>query len=384
MTQPAAERSGGISARMKLTLSYAGAFGIAGMLVVAVGWAVVLLRDYFPPLDILLHAAIPSQLRQFMVQFIVPGSIAVVVALTGFGFLIGWFIAGRMLAPLTRIGEVARLASRGSLSHRVALKGRRDEFRDLADVFDTMLERLEGHMVEQQRFAANASHELRTPLAIMRTQIEVAQADPDRDVDALLARLHQVNGHAIDLTEALLLLARADGQAFERAPVDLSLLAEEAVETLLPIAERRGITIETKGDPAHVIGSPPLLLQLVTNLLHNAVVHNLPAGGMIGLRVSVMPTGVVLAIANTGPTVGPDLLTTLTEPFQRGAGRTRRADTQPVGAVTGVATGPLEHRGLGLGLAIVQSIVRAHGATLRLIARTEGGLLAEVWFPRVP
>jgi len=363
---------------MKLTLSYAGAFGMAGALLVAAGWAVVLLRQFFGPLDQLLHAAIPWQVRQFLMEFIVPGSVIVIVLLTGFGFLIGWFVAGRMLAPLTRIGEAARLASQGSLSHRVALEGKGDEFRDLADVFDTMLERLEAHMAEQQRFAANASHELRTPLAIMRTQIEVAQADPDRDVDALLERLHQVNGQAIDLTEALLLMARADGQAFERARVDLSLLAEEAAETLLPLAERRGITIESKGDPAHVLGSPPLLQQLITNLLHNAVVHNLPVGGMIDLRVSTTSTTVVLRIASSGAPIAPELLATLTEPFQRGAGRTRRADTRPVDIA-----GPVEHRGLGLGLAIVQSIVRAHGATLHLNARPEGGLLVEVWFPRV-
>ncbi|MGB3376537.1 MAG: HAMP domain-containing sensor histidine kinase [Microbacterium sp.] len=378
MTQPPVRRRRGVSARMKLTLSYAGAFGMAGALLVAAGWAVVLLRKFFGPLDQLLHAALPWQVRTFLMEFIVPGSVIVIVVLTGFGFVVGWFVAGRMLAPLTRIGEAARLASQGSLSHRVALEGKGDEFRDLADVFDTMLERLEGHMAEQQRFAANASHELRTPLAIMRTQIEVAQADPDRDVDALLARLHQVNGQAIELTEALLLMARADGQAFERARVDLSLLAEEAAETLLPLAERRGITIESKGDPAHIIGSPPLLQQLITNLLHNAIVHNLPAGGTIDLRVFTTPTTVVLGIANTGPPVAPELLATLTEPFQRGAGRTRRADTRPVDI-----TGPVEHRGLGLGLAIVQSIVRAHGATLRLNARSEGGLLVEVWFPRV-
>jgi two-component system sensor histidine kinase VanS len=379
MTKPPVRRRRGVSARMKLTLSYAGAFGMAGALLVGAGWAAVLLRRFFPPLDELLHAAIPWQVRQFLIEFIVPGSIVLLVLLTGFGFLVGWFVAGRMLAPLTRIGEAARLASEGSLSHRVALEGRGDEFRDLADVFDAMLERLEAHVAEQQRFAANASHELRTPLATMRTQIEVAQADPDRDVDALLARLHLVNGQAIELTEALLLLARADGQAFERARVDLSLLAEEAVETRLPVAERRGITIESQGEPAHVIGSPPLLQQLITNLLHNAIVHNLPAAGMIGLRVSATPTGVMLAIANTGPAVAPELLATLTEPFQRGAGRARRADTRPVGV-----TGPVEHRGLGLGLAIVQSIVRAHGATLQLTARPGGGLLVEAWFPRVP
>ncbi|MFD5224207.1 sensor histidine kinase [Microbacterium sp. NPDC058342] len=377
-------RRRGVSARMKLTFSYAGAFGMAGALIVAGGWALVLLRKLIPPIDELLHAAIPSQLRQFLLDFLVPGSVVVLIVLIGIGFAVGWFVAGRMLAPLTRISEAARLASQGSLSHRVALEGRSDEFRDLADVFDTMLEQLEAHVAEQQRFAANASHELRTPLAIMRTQLEVARADPDRDVDALLARLEQVNGRAIELTEALLLLARADAQVFERERVDLSLLAEEAIETLLPLAERRGITIESKGDPGHVIGSPALLLQLIVNLLHNAIVHNAApsaksAGGAIGLRVSTTEGAVVLAVANTGPMIPDALLATLAEPFQRGAGRSRRTDTAPLDGALG-DTG--EQRGLGLGLAIVQSIVRAHGATLRLTARSEGGLLVEVWFRR--
>lgn len=368
-------RPRGVSARMRLTLSYAGSFGMAGALIVAGGWTLVLLRKFILPIDELLRSTIPWQYRQFLLDFLVPGSIIVIVLLTGIGFAVGWFVAGRMLEPLTRIGEAARLASEGSLSHRVALEGRRDEFTDLADVFDTMLERIEAHVAEQQRFAANASHELRTPLAIMRTQLEVARADPERDIEALLDRLQQMNARAIELTEALLLLARADGQSFARERVDVSLLAEEAVETLLPVAERRGITIESKSTPGHVIGSPALLLQLITNLLHNAIVHNTASGGLIGLRVSATDTSVVLAIANTGPVIPEALLTTLVEPFQRGAGRTRRADTAPLD------TGP--QRGLGLGLAIVQSIVRAHGATLRLSARPDGGLLAEVWLPRV-
>src|SRR6185503_543171 len=179
-----------------------------------------------------------------------------------FGLLGGWLLAGRMLAPLARVTDATRLAADGSLSHRIQLPGRRDEFRDLADSFDTMLARLEAHVAEQQRFAANASHELRTPLAITQTLLEAARNDPSRDSAELVDRLHAVNTRAIDLTEALLLLSRADQRSFTREPVDLSLLAEEATETLLPLAEKRGLTIETAGDMTPTIGSHALLLQM--------------------------------------------------------------------------------------------------------------------------
>jgi two-component system sensor histidine kinase VanS len=133
--------------------------------------------------------------------------------------------------------------------------------------------------------------------------------------------------------------------------------------------------IESATDPGFVVGSPTLLQQLITNLLHNAIVHNIPESGRIGLRISTTETSVLLAVANTGPHIPDALLATLAEPFQRGAGRARRTDTQPLDA-------PGEQRGLGLGLAIAQSIVRAHGALLRLTARPEGGLLVEAWLPR--
>ena len=169
------------------------------------------------------------------------------------------------------------------------MEGRNDEFRELADSFDAMLARLEAQVAEQQRFAANASHELRTPLAITQTLLEVARNDPNRDSGELIERLHAVNARAIDLTEALLLLSRADQRSFTREDVDLSLLAEEATETLLPLAERRGVTIETSGDIAPTLGSHALLLQMTTNLLHNAIVHNLPEHGTVQVNTAVRP-----------------------------------------------------------------------------------------------
>src|ERR687883_105892 len=187
--------------------------------------------------------------------FALPAAI-VLAFLLAFGLLGGWLLAGRMLAPLTRITDATRIAATGSLSHRIRLPGRQDEFRELADAFDTMLARLEAHVAEQQRFAANASHELRTPLAVTQTLLDVARKDPNRNNGELVDRLHAVNTRAIDLTEALLLLSRADQRSFAREHVDLSLVAEEASETLLPLAEERGLTIETSGDVTPTIGSP--------------------------------------------------------------------------------------------------------------------------------
>ena len=281
-----------------------------------------------------------------------------------FGLLGGWLLAGHMLAPLTRITHATRLAATGSLSHRIQLEGRNDEFRELADAFDTMLARLEAQVAEQQRFAANASHELRTPLAITQTLLDVARNDPNRDNDELVDRLHFVNTRAIDLTEALLLLSRADQRSFAREPVDLSLIAEEATETLLPFAEKRGVTIETSGDATPTIGSPALLLQMTTNLVHNAIVHNLPDQGSVWVTTSVHPESVVLTVENTGEKLSPQLVSTLAEPFQRGSQRVRT-----------------DHAGVGLGLAIVKSITQAHDGTLTLTPRAAGGLCVTVQLP---
>jgi len=281
-----------------------------------------------------------------------------------FGLVGGWLLAGRMLAPLTRITDATRVAASGSLSHRVALEGRQDEFRELADSFDTMLARLEAHVAEQQRFAANASHELRTPLAITQTLLDVARNDPDRDIAELVDRLHAVNARAIELTEALLLLSRADQRSFVREHVDLSLIAEETAETLLPLAERRGLTIETAGETTPALGSHALLLQLSTNLVHNAIVHNLPEQGSVWVTTNVQPRNAILTVENTGEQLAPQVVARLAEPFLRGTERIRA-----------------DHAGVGLGLAIVKSITQAHDGRLTLTPRAAGGLRVTVQLP---
>src|SRR3954462_10170020 len=224
------DRAPGLSVRLKLTLSYAGFLMLAGAVLLAAGYF-SLSRGVHPGVIFLVrnHADL---LRNFA-----PLAGIVMTFLLVFGLLGGWLLAGRMLAPLTRITDATRVAANGSLSHPIRLPGRKDEFRELADAFDTMLAQLEAHVAEQQRFAANASHELRTPLAVPQTLLDVARKDPNRDNGQLVDRLHAVNTRAIDLTEALLMLSRAVQRSFVREHVDLSLIAEEATETLLPLAE---------------------------------------------------------------------------------------------------------------------------------------------------
>jgi two-component system, OmpR family, sensor histidine kinase VanS len=354
------DRAPGLSVRLKLTLSYAGFLMLAGALLLAAGW-VFLTRVTHPGL-IFVPGYHYSVLRDFA-----PTAAIVLTFLLAFGLLGGWLLAGRMLAPLARITDATRTAATGSLSHRIRLPGRRDEFRELADAFDAMLARLEAHISEQQRFAANASHELRTPLAITQTLLDVARNDQSRGDDELVDRLHFVNTRAIDLTEALLVLSRADQRSFVREPVDLSLIAEEAAETLLPFAEQRGATIEISGDATPAIGSPALLVQMATNLVHNAIVHNLPEQGTVWVTTSAHPKTVVLTVENTGEKLTRQLVATVAEPFQRGSKRIR--------------TG---HAGVGLGLAIVKSITRAHDGTLTLTPRAAGGLCVTVQLPAAP
>src|SRR5881227_1117683 len=220
------DRSPGLSVRLKLTLSYAGFLMLAGAVLLTAGYF-SLSRGVHPGVIFLVesHAA--------LLRYFAPIAAVVMTFLLVFGLLGGWLLAGRMLAPLSRITDATRMAADGSLSHRIQLPGRSDEFRELADAFDSMLARLEAHVAEQQRFAANASHELRTPLAITQTLLDVARKDPNRDTDKLIDRLHIVNTRAVELTEALLVLSRADQRSFTRARLDLSLIAEEATETLL-------------------------------------------------------------------------------------------------------------------------------------------------------
>ena len=368
------DRQPGASVRLKLTLSYAGFLMVAGFLMLAAAWlagrpgeSFNFLVEYIPEGVIRALGGLVPGNRSYLLRAYAPTAAVALAFLLVFGLLGGWLLAGHMLAPLTRITDATRRAASGSLSHRIQLPGRRDEFRELADAFDTMLAQLEAHVAEQRRFAANASHELRTPLAITQTLLDVARNDPTGDTGELVDRLHVINARAIDLTEALLLLSRADQRSFTRVPVDLSLIAEEASETLLPLAEARGLAIETSGDVAPTSGSHALLLQLTTNLVHNAIVHNLPEHGTVWVTTRVQQGTVVLSVENTGEMLAPALVSRLVEPFQRGTERIRT-----------------DHAGVGLGLAIVKSITQAHDGTLTLTPRPAGGLRVTVQLPAAP
>jgi two-component system sensor histidine kinase VanS len=314
-----------------------------------------------------MYAAAVARNTHGLHQGLIQSGIALAI-MTAVSIALGWLVAGRVLRPLRTITATTRQISERNLNQRLALSGPRDELKDLADTVDGLLARLEAHVAEQQRFAANASHELRTPLALTQTLLDVARNDPNRDTGELVDRLHFVNTRAIDLTEALLLLSRADQRSFTREHVDLSLIAEEATETLLPLAEERGVTVETSGEITRTtIGSHALLLQLTTNLVHNAIVHNLPEQGTVWVTTSVHPKGLVLTVENTGEKLTPQLVSTLGEPFQRGSRRIRT-----------------DHAGVGLGLAIVKSITQAHDGTLTLTPRAAGGLCVTVQLPAAP
>jgi two-component system sensor histidine kinase VanS len=238
-----------LSARLKLTLSYAGFLMLAGALLLAAVW---LFLNRVTHVGLILE----PNYRYAVLREFAPTAAIVLAFLLVFGLVGGWLLAGRMLAPGSHHRRHTRTAATGSLSHRIRLPGRSDEFRELADAFDAMLARLEAHVAEQQRFAANVSHELRTPLAITQTLLDVARNDQNRGNDEL-DRLHFVNTRAIDLT------------------------------------------IETSGDITPTIGSPALLLQMTTNLVHNAIVHNLPEQGTVWVTTGVHLNTVVLTVENT-------------------------------------------------------------------------------------
>lgn len=355
-----------VSARLRLALGYA-LFLVAAGAVLLFGVYVVL---RFVP-DYPLTAANPrdsgttyAASRQEILEAVVGVSAAMLVGLAVVGVVGGWFLAGWVLRPLHRINEAVLVTATGDRTRRVRLGGRNDEFRQLADSVDHMLDQLHSAAEAHERFAANASHELRTPLAVTATMLDVAARDPDgQDYPALVDRLRQTNDRAVALTESLLRLADAGAVGAVARPVALDAVVRTALDENTAEAARRHVTITARLDPATVVGEPTLLAQLATNLVQNAVRHSGDPGA------AVVTTGrdgdrAVLRVESTGTVLTPEAAAQLVEPFLRGAGR--------------VATG---ERGYGLGLALVDRIARTHGGTLDVAPRPGGGLVVTVALP---
>lgn len=364
--RPTSSRPRGLSLRWQLTLSYAVFVVVVGVVLVAVG---LLLLRFVPEGHLYVYGGGIAPSRSDLMPEFVRYATAGLVFLAALGLGGGWLLAGRVLRRLRAVTDAADRARGGDLQHRIALPGRSDELSVLADTFDAMLDRVQASVQEHERFAANASHELRTPHAVIRTMLEVARADPARDVERLIDRVETMNERSIALTEALLSLAQADHGAGHVERVDLAALTAATVAETEESAARREVVIVQRLDPAVADGNHQLLGRLVGNLVQNAVVYN-HRGGEVRVATWTEDAEVaeaVVEVTNTGPVVPDGVAATLAEPFVRAAGRTRRPDATHVGA--------------GLGLTIVASVVRAHSGSLDLAPRAEGGLVVRVRLP---
>jgi signal transduction histidine kinase len=293
----------------------------------------------------------------------------IVVILMGATVLLGWLAAGRVLRPLRVMTTTTREISERNLNERLALTGPDDELTDLGNTIDGLLARLEMAFDSQRRFVANASHELRTPLMLNQTLLQVALADPAITLDSLRAACQEVVDAGKDqaqLIDALLILARSQRGLDHRVPVDLTAVVTDVLTAQQPSATANRLVLDAALDDADVPGDARLIHRLVSNLVDNAIRYNV-TGGRVEARLAATATQTTLTVTNTGPPVPPGQVSRLLEPFQRAA--PNRAASE---------------NGLGLGLSIVADIAKAHGASLAVRPRPEGGLTVAVSFPADP
>jgi len=277
---------------------------------------------------------------------------------------VGWLLAGRVLRPLNTITAAARRISASSLHERLALHGPDDELKELGDTLDSLFGRLEASFDAQRRFAANASHELRTPLTRERALLEVTRADPASTVGTwqdVSRDLLAFNAEQERLIEALLTLGSSEAGLSQREPADLAAITSAAL-TARDLGGL-GLNVQASIQPAVLDGDPLLIQQLVTNLIDNAVRHNVP-GGDVQVATGTSNGHAMLSVANSGQVIAPADIRRLFQPFQRLGPRPARRDG-----------------GHGLGLSIVHAIATAHAATIAARAQPGGGLAVDVTFP---
>lgn len=304
------------------------------------------------------HAQARSALHNLLLY-----SLITLGAVTLLAAVAGWLVAGRILRPVHQLTAAARAASEQDLTHRVALQGRHDELRELADTFDDMLDRLDRAFASQRQFIANASHELRTPLTVMRTSVDVVLAKPattPAELTGMGIEVRMAVDRAELLIDALLTLARVDRGRSVSDPLDLATIAEDALDS----RTANGIVIRQVLEPGPVVGDAVLLERLIGNLLDNAEQYNVP-GGSIAISTAATDDDAVLRVVNTGPVIPREQLDRLFLPFTRLADRTR-------------------HDGFGLGLALVSSIAAVHGGAVSAVTVPTGGLDVTVRLPRRP
>ena len=350
-----------LTLRIQLTLLYAGPFFLSGAVLLAIP---VLQTRHTAPAGLQIGAPHPAQPEPHVHRVLAASAIGLAVMVL-LSFVLGWLIAGRFLRPLRAITATAQDISASNLHRRLSLGRRHDEFKELGETLNELFGRLEASFASQRHFVANASHELRTPLTAERALLQVALADEDATAEALRSACEEVlalGEQQERLIEALLTLASSERGVERRAPFDLAEIAENVVLARGREAARRRVQIGTRLTPAPAAGDPSLVESLVANLVDNALRHN-TSGGQVEIATTTTGGQARISVGNTGTVIPPDQVERLFEPFQQLGG-------QRVGR-----TG-----GHGLGLAIVQAIARAHGATLTACPRPGGGLDVDVVF----
>ena len=306
--------------------------------------------------------AVRAQLRSNALHRLVVEYVLALGLMTMVSVAAGWLLAGRALRPLRDITATARRVSGENLGERIDLVGPADELKELADTFDGMLARLDAAFGSQRHFVANASHELRTPLAIMRTEVDVALADPDantRELRAMGEAVRETIDRCERLIDSLLVLARSEAAAGREERVDLAALAADCITDLRARAHKADVEVRADLVSAWTRGEPALLERMIANLVDNGIRHN-ERHGYLTVATRLDGESVRLTVCNGGQVIGPDEAAALTEPFRRLV---------------------RSYGGFGLGLSIVRSVAEAHGGSLAVHAPATGGLEVSVWLP---